>query len=127
MEAPISPNKEIMATLCTFTVQGSRGRCCRFSILMHTLIHADGLPARVAVLGKHAVEAGQTIRPPVPHDVSLSPELEITLETRKVLHVPRAALGLGALVGEDDLRDRLAILAKWMTPPNNGATRARLW
>ena len=79
---------------------------------MHTLIHADGLPARVAVLGKHAVEAGQTIRPPVPHDVSLSPKLEITLETGKVLHVPRAALGLGALVGEDDLRDRLAILAK---------------
>ena len=68
------------------------------------MVHADGLPARITVLGKHAVKAGQTVWPPVPHDVSLSPELEITLETRKVLHVPRSALGLGALVGEDDLK-----------------------
>ena len=62
------------------------------------MVHTDGLPARITVLGKHAVEAGQTIRPPIPHDVSLSPKLEIALETRKVLHVPRSAFGLGALV-----------------------------
>ena len=84
------------------------------------MVHADGLPARITVLGKHAVEAGQTIWPPIPHDVSLSPELEIALETCKVLHVPRSPLGLGALVGENDLRDRLAILAVWMTPSHNG-------
>ena len=91
-----------------------------------TLIHPNGLAARVAVLGKHAVKTWQTIRPPVPHDVSLSPELEIALETRKVLHVPRSPLGLGALVGEYDLRDRLAILAVWMTPPHNGGAAARV-
>ena len=68
-----------------------------------TLVHPNGLAARVAVLCKHAVKTWQTIRPSISHDVSLSPELEIALEARKMLHVPRSALGLGALVGEYDL------------------------
>ena len=69
-----------------------------------TLIHPNGLAARVAVLGKHAVKTRQTIRPSISHDVSLSPELEIALETRKVFHMPCSAFGLGALVGEYDLK-----------------------
>ena len=68
-----------------------------------TLIHPNGLAARVAVLGKHAVKTRQTIRPSISHDVALSPELQIALKAGKVLHVPRPALGLGALVREYDL------------------------
>ena len=69
-----------------------------------TLVHPNGLAARVAVLCKHAVKTWQTIRPSISHDVSLSSELEITFKTCKVLHVPRSTLGLGALVGEYDLK-----------------------
>ena len=69
-----------------------------------TLVHPNGLAARVTVLGKHAVKARQTVRPSIPHDVSLSAKLEIALETCKMFHVPRAALGLSALVRVYDLK-----------------------
>lgn len=68
-----------------------------------TLIHADGLPAGVAVLGEHGVEAVEAEGPPIPHDVPLAPQLAVALEAGEVLHVPRPSFGLRALVGEDDL------------------------
>ena len=63
-----------------------------------TLIHADSLSASVAVLSKHAVEAAEAVGSALPHDVPLAPEEVITLEAGEVLHVPRPALGLCALV-----------------------------
>lgn len=70
------------------------------------LVDADGLPARVAVLREAAVEAGQAVGPRLPHDVALPAELLGALRAGEVLHVPRAAFRLRALVGEDDLRKR---------------------
>lgn len=68
-----------------------------------TLINADRVAARVAELGEQAVEAAQTEGPPVPHDVPLAAQQLVALEACKVLHVPRAALGLGALVSQNNL------------------------
>ena len=68
-----------------------------------TLINANNFSTGIAVLGEHAVEAGQAVGPPFPHDVPLAPELSVTLEAGEVEHVPGSALGLGTLVGEDDL------------------------
>jgi hypothetical protein len=69
-----------------------------------TLIHADNFSAGIAVFGEHAVEAGQAVGAPLPHDVPLAPELAVALEAGEVQHVPGPALGLRALVREDDLQ-----------------------
>ena len=70
----------------------------------NTLVNPDRLSAGVAVLGEHAVEAGETVGPALSHDVALSSEVPVALKAGKVLHVPSTTLGLGALVGEDDLK-----------------------
>ena len=69
------------------------------------LIDADDFAAGIAVLGKHAVEAAQAIGASLAHDVALPTELEVALVTDKVLHVPGATLGLGALIREYDLSE----------------------
>ena len=66
------------------------------------LIDADRFATRVAILGEHAVETGEAIRPAVTHNVTLTAELQVTFVTGKVFHVPSASLGLGALVRKDD-------------------------
>lgn len=68
------------------------------------LVDADRVATRVAELGKEAVEAAKAEGPTVPHDVPLAAQLLVALEARKMFHVPRAALGLGALVGQNNLR-----------------------
>lgn len=67
------------------------------------LVDADGLPAGVAVLGEAVVEAGQAVGPRLAHDVPLPAQLARALRAREVLHVPRAALRLRALVCQDYL------------------------
>ena len=68
------------------------------------MIHADGLPACVTILCEHAVKAAEAVWPALPHDVPLAPKEVVTLETGEVLHVPRPALRLCALVRKDDLK-----------------------
>lgn len=70
------------------------------------MIYTDGLPAGVAVLGEHGVEAAQAVGAALPHDVPLPSQLCVALEAGKVFHVPGAPLGLGALVGQNDLSTR---------------------
>jgi len=70
------------------------------------LVHPDGLPAVVAVLGEHRVEAVQTVRFALAHDVPLAAQLLVALVAGEVVHVPRPALRLRALVRQDDLRKK---------------------
>jgi hypothetical protein len=63
-----------------------------------TLIDANDFPARVTVLGEHAVETGETIGPSLSHDIALTPKLSVALEASEVKHVPGSTLGLCALV-----------------------------
>ena len=63
-----------------------------------TLVNPNSLSTRVAVLGEHAVEAGEAVWPALPHDVPLAPQLAVALEAGKMLHVPGPALSLGTLV-----------------------------
>lgn len=72
-------------------------------VMQLTLIHANNFSAGIAVFGEHAIETSQTVGSPFSHDVTLTPELPVALEASEVQHVPGATLGLGALVGEDDL------------------------
>ena len=69
-----------------------------------TLIHANGLAAGVAVLGEHAVEAGEAVGSALAHDVALTAQIFVALEAGKMLHVPGSALRLCALVREDYLK-----------------------
>ena len=71
---------------------------------INTLVHPNSFPTGVAVLGKHAVKAGEAVGPALSHDVALSSQVPVALKAGKVLHVPSTTLGLGALVGEDDLK-----------------------
>ena len=48
------------------------------------MIHANNFSTGIAVLGEHAVEAGQAVGPPLPHDVPLAPELPVALEAGEV-------------------------------------------
>jgi len=61
--------------------------------------------ARVAVLGVERLEAVAAVRLAVLHDVALAAEGGLALVATEVPHVPVPALGLGALVSEDDLRE----------------------
>ena len=69
-----------------------------------TLVHPDRLSAGVAVFGEHAVEAGEAVGPSLSHDVPLATQVSVAFKASKMLHVPSPTLGLGALVGEDDLK-----------------------
>ena len=71
---------------------------------INTLVHPNSFPTGVAVLGKHAVEAGEAVGPSLPHDVPLPAQMTVALEAGEVLHVPGASLGLGALVRENYLK-----------------------
>lgn len=64
------------------------------------------LPAGVAVLGVERLEAGAAVRSSLLHDVALASQHGLALEAAEVLHVPVATLGLGALIGKDDLREQ---------------------
>jgi hypothetical protein len=75
-------------------------------MFLFTLVNSNGLPTRVAIFCKHAVKTGETVRPSIPHDVSLASKLKIALVAGKVLHVPGPTLGLGALVRKYDLENR---------------------
>lgn len=75
-----------------------------------TLIHSDGLPASVAVLGKHGVEAMEAKRSSIPHNISLSTQLSITLEAGEMFHVPSSSLRLCTLISQDDLKMNSALI-----------------
>jgi len=62
--------------------------------------------AGVAVLGVQRPVAEAAVRAALPHDVPLAAQSRLTLEAAEVLHVPVSALGLRALVRQDDLPDR---------------------
>ena len=68
------------------------------------MVHPNCFPTSVAVLGKHAVEAGEAVGPALSHDVALPSQVPVTLEAGKVLHMPSPALCFRTLVGEDDLK-----------------------
>ena len=70
----------------------------------NTLVHPNGFPTSIAVLCKHAVKAGEAVGATLSHDVALAAQVPVALKAGKVLHVPSTTLGLGALVGEDDLK-----------------------
>lgn len=72
-----------------------------------TLVHADGLAAIIAVLGEHVVEAPETIRLALSHDVSLAAQLLIAIEACKVLHVPSPTLSFRALIGQNYLNGKM--------------------
>ena len=69
-----------------------------------TLVNADVLSARVAVLGVHVLEARAAVRTSVAHDVALAAHLTVALVAAEMLHVPTAPLRLRALVSEDNLQ-----------------------
>lgn len=68
------------------------------------LRHTNMFPAGVAVLGVEGLEAGAAVGPSLLHDVALTPQHSLALETTEVLHVPVAPLCLSALIRKDDLR-----------------------
>ena len=70
---------------------------------MITLIDVDGVATGVAELGKLAVEAVDAEGLALHHDVAGPAQQFVALRAGKVLHVPRVALGLRALVREDQL------------------------
>lgn len=74
------------------------------------LIHTYGVPAGVAELVVQVAVAGGAIWPPPPHDVALPPQRLLALEAAKMAEVPTDALGLRALIGQDEL---VAGLAAW--------------
>lgn len=63
----------------------------------------DGVPARLAGLGKEALEAAPAAGPAAPHHVALPPQGLVALQAAEVLQVPAPALGLDALLHEDQL------------------------
>lgn len=72
------------------------------------LIYSNGFPTCIAVLSKHTVETCETVRSALSHDIPLSTQVTITLETGKMLHVPSSSFGLGALIRENNLVARRA-------------------
>lgn len=84
------------------------------SLVCHlTLVHPDVFATRVAILGKHTLEARATVGPPVPHDIPLSTQLAVAFQAAEMLHVPTASLGFRAFVCENDLwEDRLGIIVR---------------
>lgn len=68
------------------------------------MIHADRVSARIAILGKQAVETLQTVRTAVSHDVPLTSQLLVAFQAREVFHVPSTTFRFRALVRQDDLQ-----------------------
>lgn len=62
--------------------------------------------AGVAVFSIEGLKAGTAVGPPFLHDVALTPQHCLTLETAEVLHVPVTPLCLGALICKDDLKKK---------------------
>ena len=84
---------------------------------INTLVHPNSFPTGVAVLGKHAVEAGEAVRAALSHDVSLPAQVSVALKAGEVFHVPGAALGLGTLVRENYLKQNINLeKLPWATP-----------
>ena len=73
------------------------------------MVNPNSLSTGVAVLGEHAVEAGEAVWPALPHDVPLAPKVTVAFETCEVLHVPSSALGLGTLVRENNLKQQVIV------------------
>ena len=72
--------------------------------MYYTLINSYGFTTGITVLGKHAVEAGQTVRSAFSHYVALTSQVSITFKAGKVLHMPGSSFSLGTLIREDDLK-----------------------
>ena len=68
------------------------------------MIDSNGLAAGVTVLGEHTVEAAEAVGSALSHDVPLTSEVTVALETGEVNHMPGSALGLSALVRKDYLK-----------------------
>ncbi|RNA02939.1 hypothetical protein BpHYR1_002287 [Brachionus plicatilis] len=65
------------------------------------VVDADGGAARRTELDVHFFEAGAAVGLARFHEVALAAEQLVAVEAGKVGDVPRASLGLGALVRED--------------------------
>jgi len=75
------------------------------AVMAHlSLVNAYRTSTRIARLGVQRLEARTAIRPSSSHDVALTAEVGLTLETLEVTHVPTLALRLRALVSEDYLQ-----------------------
>lgn len=59
----------------------------------------------LTVFSIQGLEAPTTVGPTIFHDVPLTSQNDFTFKAGKVLHVPVTALGLRALIVEDDLRN----------------------
>ena len=71
------------------------------------MIYPNSFSTSITIFSEHAVKTSKTVRSPLSHDVPLAPEMSVALETREVLHVPRPALCLGALVRENNLKQEV--------------------
>jgi hypothetical protein len=71
-----------------------------------SLIYTNSLTTCIAILGEHAVEAGQTVRSPFPHYVPLTSQVPITFKAGKMFHMPGSSFCFGTLIGENNLVTR---------------------
>lgn len=76
------PSKEGRAA--SGATEASLGRVPVLTLVRHLpLIHADRLPAAVAILREGSVEAAEAVRPSLPHHVPLPAELETGCKFRR--------------------------------------------
>jgi hypothetical protein len=74
------------------------------AIMTHlTLVHTNRFSTIIAILGKHVIEASETIRFAFSHDVSLTAQLLIAIEACKMAHVPRTTLSFCAFISQNYL------------------------
>ena len=69
-----------------------------------SLVHANVLPTGITEFRKHSLKAYTTKWSAITHDVALTPELSVALETGEVLHVPAPCFRLCALISKDYLQ-----------------------
>ncbi|KAM4885075.1 uncharacterized protein FYW23_012118 isoform 1-T4 [Sylvia borin] len=69
-----------------------------------------GTATGLARLGKEALEAAPAAGPAAPHHVALPPQGLVALQAAEVLQVPAPALGLDALLHEDQLQGENSLL-----------------
>ena len=71
-----------------------------------TLVDSNCFSARITVLSKHTVEACETVRSPLPHNIPLSAQVSVAFEAGEMFHMPGSTLRLGAFIREYDLKKR---------------------
>lgn len=77
------------------------------AVMTHlSLIHTNGFSTKITVLGKHGIEAKQTIRLTLAHNIALAAQLLFTFMTGKMIHMPGTSFSFGAFISQDNLRKK---------------------